>query len=170
MQGAGVKAVPKSAVPRGYDFNIVASGGSGGGLRDFGIFHNEAVYTVYMDVSDVIPGSRSWILQYADYAASRTTEFSLDGPAAMATSMLEPPYATTREPAAASAAPTGGTMTVVTGLINADGRFQAGRVLQAGNDDRGKQWLATLDKWRFHAASKGGKPTTVRIILGIPES
>jgi hypothetical protein len=170
MQGAGVKAVPKTAVPRGYDFNIVASGGSGGGLRDFGIFHNEAVYTVYMDVSDVIPGSRSWILQYADYGASRTTVFSLDGPTASAQSMLEPPYATTREPAGASAAPTVGTMTVVTGLINADGKFQAGRVLQAGNDERGKQWLATLDKWAFHPASKSGKPTTVRIVLGIPES
>jgi hypothetical protein len=43
MQGAGVKAAVKTSVPRGYDFNIVASGGSGGGLRDFGIFHNEAV-------------------------------------------------------------------------------------------------------------------------------
>jgi hypothetical protein len=170
MQGAGVKAVPKTAVPRGYDFNIVASGSSGGGLRDFGVFHNEAVYTVYMDVSDVIPGSRSWILQYADYAASRTTEFSLDAPTAPTQSMLEPPYATTREPAGASVAPTSGIMTVVTGLINADGKFQAGRVLQAGNDDRGKQWLEVLDKWRFHAASKGGKPTTVRVILGIPES
>jgi hypothetical protein len=170
MQGAGVKAAPKAAVPRGYDFNIVASGGSGGGLRDFGVFHNEAVYTVYMDVSDVIPGSRSWILQYADYAASRTTEFSLDAPTAPTQSMLEPPYATTREPAGASAAPTSGIMTVVTGLINADGVFQAGRVLQSSNDERGKQWLATLDKWRFHAASKSGKPTTVRVILGIPES
>jgi len=117
-----------------------------------------------------MPGSRSWILQYADYAASRTTEFSLDAPTATTQSMLEPPYATTREPAGASAAPTSGIMTVVTGLINADGKFQAGRVLQSSNDERGKQWLATLDKWRFHAASKSGKPTTVRVILGIPES
>ena len=168
MQGAGVKPALKAAVPKGYDFSIVASGGSGGGLKDFGVFHNEAVYTVYMDVTDIIPGSRSWIVQYADYGSTRTAEINLDGPSA-AQSMLEPPYATTQEAAPASAVPTSGIMTVVTGLINADGKFQAGRVLQAANEDRGKQWLTTLDRWRFHPASKGGRPTTSRVILGIPE-
>jgi hypothetical protein len=170
MQGASVKPALKAAVPRGYDFNIVASGGSGGGLRDFGIFKNEAVYTVYMDVSDVIPGSRSWVLQYADYVGSRTTEINLDGPPAAAQSMLEPPIATTREAAPAPLVSTSGTMTVVTGLINSEGHFTASRVLQSANEERGKQWLATLDKWHFKSASKSGKPTTVRVIIGIPES
>ena len=169
MQGAGVKPALKAAVPKGYDFSIIASGGSGGGLKDFGVFHTDAVYTVYMDVTDIIPGSRSWILQYADYGSARTAEISLDGPT-VAQSMLEPPYSTEQEAAPASAAPTNGIMTVVTGLINADGKFQAGRVLQAASDDRGKQWLATLDKWRFHPAYKSGKPMTSRVIFGIPES
>ncbi len=169
MQGApGMKASLKSAVPRGYDFNIVAAGGSGGGLRDFGIFHNEAVYTVYMDVSDVIPGSRSWVLQYADYSTARVAEINLDGPAA-ATSMVEPPIAINREAAPPAIDPTLGIMTVVTGLINADGRFQSGRVLQSANDGRGRQWLTTLDNWKFQPASKSGKPSTVRVIIGIPE-
>jgi hypothetical protein len=171
MQGApGVKASLKAAVPRGYDFNIVASGGSGGGLKDFGVFHNEAVYTVYMDVSDVIPGSRSWIIQYADYSPSRVAEINLDGPPAAATSMVEPPIAITREAAPAATAPTAGIMTVVTGLITSDGKFEGGKVLQSANDGRGKQWLASLDSWRFKPASKGGRPSTVRVIIGIPES
>jgi hypothetical protein len=168
FSGSAPRPAIKASVPRGYDLNIVASGGSGGGLKDFGVFHNEAVYTVYMDVSDVIPGSRSWILQYADYVGSRTTEINLDGPPAPQ-SMLEPPIATTREAAPAPATSTSGTMTVVTGLINAEGKFTSPRVLQCSTEDRGKQWLATLEKWRFQSASKAGKPTTVRVIIGIPE-
>jgi hypothetical protein len=59
---------------------------------------------------------------------------------------------------------------VVTGLINSEGRFTSSRVLQSANEERGKQWLSTLDKWHFKSASKSGKPTTVRVIIGIPES
>src|SRR5438105_8144103 len=49
-----------------YDMTIVSTGSSGGGLPDLGVFQNEKVYTVYLDMrandEDTAP---SWTLQYA---------------------------------------------------------------------------------------------------------
>ena len=58
------KAEPRH--PTTYNVNIVSTASSGGGLPDLGIFHNEKVYTVFLDMratdEDHAP---SWILQYA---------------------------------------------------------------------------------------------------------
>jgi hypothetical protein len=49
-----------------YGFTVTATGTSGGGLKDYGIFRNESVYTVYIEIehSSGAPAP-AWILQYA---------------------------------------------------------------------------------------------------------
>lgn len=57
--------VPPSP-PRGtYGMTVVATAASGGGLRDYGIFHNESVFTVYVDMTHSPEAAPSWTLQYA---------------------------------------------------------------------------------------------------------
>jgi hypothetical protein len=161
----------RSANPRSYDFTIIASGGSGGGLKDFGVFHNQAVYTVYIDVSDIAPTSQAWVLQYADTGSGpRTAEINLgatgniEAPAAM----LEPPYAMEKQlPEKLSSAPTSA-MTVITGIISRDGKLENAKVLQAPTEEVGKQWAEAVAKWSFRPASKNGTPVPVRVLVGIP--
>jgi hypothetical protein len=166
--GGGPKPDP---TPHNYDFTIVASGGSGGGLKDFGVFHNEAVYTVYIDVSDVAPTSQAWVLQYADNGSGpRTTEINLggDGRISAPQAMLEPPYAITKHVPEKLIPPPNNAMTVVTGIISRDGKLVNARVLQAPSEECGKQWADVLSNWNFRPASKGGTPIAVRVLIGIP--
>jgi hypothetical protein len=170
MVGAARPPRPDPA-PRSYDFTIVASGGSGGGLKDFGVFHNEAVYTVYIDVSDIAPMSEAWVLQYADTgSSSRTAQVTLgnDGSISAPQAMLEPPYAMKKQMPEKLVDPPNHAMTVVTGIISREGKLENGRILQAPSEACGKQWLETLGNWNFRPASKGGAPIAVRVLIGIP--
>lgn len=175
-EGSGMVGAARPPRPdpplHNYDFSIVASGGSGGGLKDFGVFHkNEAVYTVYIDVSDIAPTSEAWVLQYADTgAAPRTTEITLgnDGSLSAPQAMLEPPYAV-KKPMPEKLLPAPNTaMTVVTGIISREGKLENARVLQAPNESCGKQWAETLGNWTFRPASKSGTSIPVRVLIGIP--
>ena len=170
---AGTPSLPSTAIsdlpPQVYGFSLISSGGSGGGLKDFGVFHNEVVYTVYIDASTILTGARSIVLQYSDYAPPRTAEINLDGPATPQ-AMLEPPSPKRMNAAPAAAQPTYALMTVVTGLISPEGKFEGGRVLQASSDERGKQWLAALGTWLFHPGTKGKTPVPIKVVLGIPEN
>ena len=66
-------AEPTLAAPRreeshrsSYALTIASSGNSGGGLRDFGVFGSESVFTDYFDVSAPgAPPAPPWVLQYA---------------------------------------------------------------------------------------------------------
>src|SRR4029077_7175951 len=51
--------------PYGYGMTVEAEGRAGGGLRDFGVFHDEAVYTVYVDMSKPNELTVPWTLEYA---------------------------------------------------------------------------------------------------------
>jgi hypothetical protein len=171
MVGGSASAPKPDPKPHNYDFTIIASGGSGGGLKDFGVFHNEAVYTVYIDVSDIAPTSEAWVLQYADSGSGpRTAEFTLGGNGTISApqAMLEPPYALVKKLPEKLDPPSNTAMTVVTGIISRDGKFQNARVLQAPSQEFGQQWADTLTTWSFRPASKGGAPVAVRVLIGIP--
>jgi hypothetical protein len=67
--GAGIPSIRTTLGPRtpkSYNMTIVSTASSGGGLPDFGVFQNEKVYTVYLDMrdSDEDPAP-SWTLQYS---------------------------------------------------------------------------------------------------------
>jgi hypothetical protein len=61
-----VGATAKKRTPNSYNMTIVSTPSSGGGLPDFGVFQNEKVYTVYLNMRDSDEDkSPSWTLQYA---------------------------------------------------------------------------------------------------------
>ncbi len=82
--------------------------------------------------------------------------------------MLEPPYAMQKPMPEKLISPPNNAMTVVTGIISREGKFENGRILQAPTEACGKQWLETLGNWTFRPASKGGAPIAVRVLIGIP--
>jgi hypothetical protein len=104
---------PRVATPHGlYGMTIIATGSSGGGLKDYGIFRNETVYTVYVDMAETGHTRPNWTLQY-----------SAPGGSSQAISILVPPFPSTREyprlPRDATLRNLGRTM-VVSGFITRD--------------------------------------------------
>jgi hypothetical protein len=143
---------------------IVATGSTGGGLRDYGVFKDQVVYTVYVDVDE--PGHRrpKWTMQYARMATASD--------AAPAGAALLPPYPVTKEfphlPAAG--ARNVGQIMVARGVVNKNGELTALKVLQSPNSLLIEPVLDALGKWTFQAAEANGEPIEVKVLLGIPIS
>ncbi|HLW52788.1 MAG TPA: energy transducer TonB [Candidatus Angelobacter sp.] len=152
-------APPRQALPRGaYGMTIISTSGSGGGLGDYGVFKNEIVYTVYVDLADPEHARPKWTLQYAGTNPSATTS-------------INPPFPTAKEyprlPQQLLARNIGRKL-VVTGLITRDGKFDALRVIQSPNPLLIQPLLDSLAKWTFQAAEVNGEQVGVRFVLGIP--
>jgi TonB family protein len=150
-----------------YGISILAGGG-GGGFKDFGVFRNEASYTVFIDMTDTGASGSSWTLQYA--LDSRRSPNSLDS-APRPHGLLVPPYATLKSlphfsPEAARRG-RGGTM-VVFGVINPQGKLEDLHVMQSPEAGLNRLLLDSLRKWSFQPAEIDGAHVPVKVLLGVP--
>ena len=157
-----------------YGLNIVATASSGGGLRDYGIFRNETVFTVY--IASGQPQTPSWTLQYAeigraapDPVVSTLTLSNLEDPQIQ----LTPPYPVDKEdpkfPPEVAARNSGG-MVVIAGVITADGKLSQLRIVHSPNNQLNEPALQALSNWTFRPAERAGQPVALKILLGIPLS
>jgi hypothetical protein len=141
---------------------IVASGASGGGFKDYGVFHDETSYTVYLDMADAGALGKSWAMQYA-LDTHLMTSPTHGG--------LVPPYATVKalpgfSPEAAKRG-RGGTI-VVFGVINREGKFQDLRIMHSPEIGLNQFMLDALMKWTFRPAEVDGAKVAVKVLLGVP--
>jgi Gram-negative bacterial TonB protein C-terminal len=165
-----------------YGITVVANGPSGGGLRDFGVFLDEPVYTVYINMRRADDPAPSWTMEYAllreppaaDPPASDLPPryISLKAGPQSETALLAP-YATTKEspqlpPEVISRY--SGQMIVVYGEIGPDGKFEKPRIMASPNPQLNPPVLAALAKWVFQPALLIGKPVAVKALIGIPIS
>ncbi len=149
-----------------YGMTIVASASSGGGLKDFGVFHNEPVYTVYIGMSDSDAPARDWTLQYAVVKS----HMPVDPPGDPAP-LVVPPFAikkkTPQFPAEAVAKNVG-RMMVVSAIINAEGKLENIHTIQSPNPLLTAALTEVLGKWEFRPAEVNGAHVAVKVVLGIP--
>ena len=144
-----------------YGLTIVSTGNSGGGLGDFGVFRDETVFTVYIDMrhsnDDPAP---SWTLQFA----------SLDR-TARAQGVLQPPFPLVKgiPPLEAEVVCRyQGRVVVVYAIINAHGKVQNMHIMQSPNIRLNPPLLEALKQWIFRPAEINGQPVPVKALLGIP--
>ena len=162
-------AKPGATKPQtSYAMTIVASGASGGGFKDYGVFHDETSYTVYLDMADAGARGSSWTLQYA--LDSHTSPV----PSAMtsrAHGQIVPPYATVKSlPSFSTDAAKrgrGGTI-VVSGVINQQGKFEGMRIVHTPDIGLSQLMLDALNKWTFRPAEMDGAQVSVKVLLGVP--
>jgi hypothetical protein len=147
-----------------FSLTIVATSSTGGGLRDYGVFRDQVVYTVYLDVDDPGHHRPKWTLQYAPIVAP--------GETAPAGTGLLPPYPLTKEfpHLPETAARDVGRMLVAKGVVNKKGELTGLKVLQSPNSLLIEPMLDALGKWTFQAAELNGEPIEVKVLLGIPIS
>jgi hypothetical protein len=156
--------LPRVAAPRQvYGMTIVATSSTGGGLKDFGVFKNETVYTVYMDVNETARALPNWTLQYA--------MVTVQGDTPKPDAVLVPPYPTNKDIPYMQPeiiARNIGRMIVATGVITKDGKLESLRIVQSPNPLLIGPTLASLAKWTFDAAELNGQPIAVKVLVGIP--
>ena len=144
-----------------YALTIASSGNSGGGLRDFGIFGSETVFTDYLDVSaQGIQPAPPWVLQYALATPCCDPQDSIAPPLPMNEVLPAwPPDLIASH---------GGETIVVYAVIDAEGKLRDTRLLESPSSDLNNALLAALGAWTFQPAERNGKPCVVQALLGIP--
>lgn len=149
---------------RSYEMTIASTASSGGGLADFGVFQNEKVYTVYLDMraSDDDP-TQSWTLQYALLEPSDPSAIRIVG-------VPTPPYATlkqipelTPELAATSARK----LIVVSAILTASGKLEQLSVKKTPDARINTLVTDALNNWTFQPSQIEGNPVPLKILLGI---
>ena len=142
---------------------IVSTASSGGGLRDFGIFRNEVVSTVYIEMTHSPEPAPSWTLQYA--LLRKEPGLSADrvvGPFPIDKEKPQFPH----EVVARNL----GRLIIVYAEINIEGKVVNTRIIQSPNPLLNSPLLEALAKWAFRPAESEGRPVAVKALLGIPLS
>jgi len=153
--------------PGSYNLTIESTAGSGGGLPDLGVFRNEKVYTVYLDMrtneSDHVP---SWTLQYAVLRGDpdRSAGGTLVGKAPT------PPYATFKAvplfpPAIERKCERG--LIVASAVLDTDGKLQDVSVQQTPEEQVIAPLVQALSTWIFEPAKIDGRPVPLKVLFGI---
>ena len=162
---AGLNA---SLTPRrqtSYAMTITSTASSGGGLRDFGVFQNEKVYTVYLDMrTDDEDRTPSWTLQYAVLQPQ-------GGDAAdRIRGTPTPPYATLKqvpEFTAEITAKCAHQLIVASAILNATGQLEQVSMKETPDPRVASPLIEALKNWMFQPALIEGKPVALKILLGI---
>jgi hypothetical protein len=158
-----------------YELTAVSTASSGGGLRDFGVFRNETVYTVYINMARADDPAPSWTLQYASLrkrvADNREVQVRIASTPPIGQTPMSPPFPTYKEnpqfpPEVVSK--NSGRMIVVYAVINAAGKLENIRIVQSPSTLLNQPLLEALEKWIFRPAEIGEKPVAVKALLGIP--
>jgi len=152
-----------------YNMNIVSTASSGGGLPDIGVFQNEKVYTVYLDMkaSDEDPAP-SWILQYAILQPQPNPEGAPSTPKLQGTPT--PPYALLKD--IPEFAPDllrkyAHKLIVAGAVMNDAGKLEQISLRQNPDTQLASPLVEALSHWMFQPAQIDGKPVSLKILLGI---
>jgi hypothetical protein len=153
-----------------YKMTIVSTAASGGGLPDLGVFENEKVYTVYLDMkaNDEDPAP-SWILQYAvlqPQANASDPGVSSQKIAGIPT----PPYVMLK--AVPGLRPdllrrSAHALIVAFATMNTAGRLEQISVKQTPDSELVAPLVEALAGWMFQPSEINGKPVALKILLGI---
>jgi hypothetical protein len=166
IQRPAVKLPPQTA----YGMTITSTADSGGGLPDLGVFAQEKVYTVFLDMrGKTLDRAPSWTLQYArlrpaaDIQRNETSRADQEG--------LTPPFPLIRE------APRLNpelirtylrSVIIVYAIIDTQGRFQHVSIRQSPNPMLDAPIVEALTHWIFQPAQLNGQPVPLKVLVGIP--
>ena len=147
-----------------YAMTVTSTASSGGGLPDFGVFQNQKVYTVYLDMrasdEDSAP---SWTLQYAIQQPTDPNEIHIGG-------VPTPPYATLKQLPELSpdlAATCVRKLIVISGILNTDGKLENLSVKKTPDPRVDSLIIEALSNWTFQPSQIEGNPVPLKIMLGI---
>jgi TonB family protein len=144
-----------------YPLSIASTGNSGGGLKDFGVFYNQMVYTNYFTIERTkAPFAPPFVLQFALVEASSGSSGSITPPRPAIEVLPHWPEEIVT--------PYTGEMVVVYAEITLEGKLRDARVLESPSVSLNRALLDALVQWTFHPAAVNGQPAAVKALLGVP--
>jgi TonB family protein len=156
-------------VQTSYGVTIVSTETSGGGLPQFGVFSNEPIYSVYVDmrrtVNDVAP---SWTFEYA---VLKTSADHRTDDAGRTQQGLVLPFPIVKEEPTFSAELRRkylGRRIIVFAIINADGKFEQVSIKDSPDPVLNESVISAISKWIFRPAKLNGESVPVKALFGIP--
>jgi hypothetical protein len=165
VQRTPIKLPPQTA----YGMTISSTAESGGGLPDLGVFANEKVYTVFLDMRDTTSDHNpSWTLQYARLRSAAEKQ---GGPSVSPQEGITPPFPLVKELPRLNSELIRTylrNVIVVFAIIDAEGKVQHLSVLQTPDARFNLPILAALNHWRFQPAQLDGHPIALKALIGIP--
>ena len=163
VQRTPIKLPPQTA----YGMTISSTAESGGGLPELGIFANEKVYTVFLDMRETTSDrTPSWTLQYAHLrsaAEKADSSSALEG--------ISPPFPLSKEMPQLNSELIRKylrNVIVVYALMDKEGKLHNLAVKQTPDARFIPPVLAALSQWTFQPAQLNGQPVALKVLIGIP--
>lgn len=157
-------------IPTNYGVSVLSTEDSGGGLPYFGVFSNEQIHTVYLDMRETEADAESvWTFEFAEprdtsapIEASGFIEiqpaFSKPLPIVKEKPVL-PPEVVRRHL---------GELVVMYAVISTEGKMEQLSIQQSPDPLLDQPVLEALGKWVFQPGAMNGRPVAVKVLLGIP--
>lgn len=165
--GNGPASIQTNVINRrqsSYAMTVTSTASSGGGLPDFGVFQNQKVYTVYLDMrasdEDSAP---SWTLQYAVQQPTDPNAIRIVG-------VPTPPYAILKQVPELTpdlAVNCTRKLIVVAGVLNTDGKLEQLSVKKTPDPRVTTLVTEALANWTFQPSQIEGNTVPLKIMLGI---
>jgi hypothetical protein len=144
-----------------YGITVVSTPASGGGLGDFGVFEEEPVFTVFINMATAAnPNTPSWTLEYAPLHAGDSSGGKTTPP--FPSEKVTPVWP------ADLAARYRSQLAVVFIAIDEAGKVQRVKMMQSPSIALNATLLTAISEWQFHPASQNSKPIAVRALIGVP--
>lgn len=164
--GNGIPTLRASLGPRrqtSYNMTIVSTPSSGGGLPDFGVFKNEKVYTVYLDMRDNDEDrTPSWTLQYAllqpPDAGNRIK--GTPTPPLVSLKVIPPLDPELLRKCARQ-------VIVASAIMDTSGKLEQVSVRESPEAQLTAPLVDALKHWIFEPAQIDGQPVALKVLLGI---
>ena len=155
-------------VQTAYDLSVLSTEHAGGGLPTFGVFSNQQIHTVYLDMAQTeIDSAPPWTLEFAEPQPKTPQARKLDE----SQQGLVLPFPAVKEKPSLPLELVRrhlGKMVVVYAVISVDGKMEQVSVKQSPDPLLNEPVLHALSKWAFRPAVLDGEPVVVKALLGIP--
>jgi len=168
---AAADKTPAPPLQTSYSITILASGGSGGGLPDVGVFTNEQVHTVYLDMRrTILDEPVSWTVSFGVRQLDAT---STDERVATVGGQQEVilPFPIDKERPVMPAELVRrypGRMVIAYAVVSAEGKMDQLSIKQSPDPALNELVLNALKKWTFRPARRNGQIIPAKILLGVP--
>jgi len=143
---------------------VVSLANSGGGLPDLGLFADEKVYTVYVDMrataEDPAP---SWTFQYALLHLNEISDKSEEGstaPYPLSTQLPKLPRDLILKYLR--------NQLLVYAILGIDGQLHQLEIKQTPDPLFNRPILLALKNWTFRPAQLNGQPAAIKVLVGVP--